>query len=180
MIITIIPQSEITITTIAHTSYLSLLVHQYITPKSAYMYMQQNSPNWSKWAKIGQHFAFCMLKSTPAWKGYKEYKYEHRHYWKHSAITYMKSYSSIIKTKRIHRHYHFHASQPKRVCKCYTIKIKTLFLALLLPLPPPLSTSTSSFSPSSLKTTCTHPPGYNHYHQFRHHQHHLINYLPSK
>ena len=27
---------------------------------------QQNSPNWSKWAKIGQNFVFSMLKSTPA------------------------------------------------------------------------------------------------------------------
>ena len=31
---------------------------------------RQNSQNWSKFAKFGQHFAFSMLKSTPARKKY--------------------------------------------------------------------------------------------------------------
>ena len=34
------------------------------------MNSQQNSQNWSKFAKFGQHFAFSMLKSTPARKKY--------------------------------------------------------------------------------------------------------------
>ena len=32
--------------------------------------MQQNSPNWSKWAKQGQTLAFSLLKSTPVKKKY--------------------------------------------------------------------------------------------------------------
>ena len=39
------------------------------TPKNS-VNSRQNSQNWSKFAKFGQHFAFSMLKSTPARKKY--------------------------------------------------------------------------------------------------------------
>ena len=55
-----------------HTWYLSTLVHCHII-KACKKYTtktRQNSQNWSKWAKIGQNFAFCMLKGTPARKKY--------------------------------------------------------------------------------------------------------------
>ena len=58
-----------------YTWYLSILVHHRIievykkyTKNS--VNSRQNSQNWSKFAKFGQHFAFPMLKSTPARKKY--------------------------------------------------------------------------------------------------------------
>ena len=51
--------------------------------------MPQNSQNWSKWANIGQNFAFTTLKSTPAQKstpppvvtGVINMSYVHYFYW---------------------------------------------------------------------------------------------------
>ena len=58
-----------------HTPYLSILIHHHIiwackkyTKKC--LHSRKYSRTWSQWDKIGQNFAFIILKSTPAEKKY--------------------------------------------------------------------------------------------------------------
>ena len=62
--------------------YLSILIHHHIiwackkyTKKC--LHSQKYSRTWSQWDKIGQNFAFIILKSTPAQK-----KVHHRWLWR--------------------------------------------------------------------------------------------------
>ena len=77
-----VPDVENGLARFLHTPYLSILIHHHIiwackkyTKKC--LHSRKYSRTWSQWDKIGQNFAFIILKSTPAQK-----KVHHRWLWR--------------------------------------------------------------------------------------------------